>query len=280
MGNLGIWAAIGAALAWGSYNVPFKKSHSSNFILFQLLTSVGILLSSIILSLIFGYAFDLNTYGLLSGMLWASANAVSLVAIANLGLSRAVPLMSSLVVVSSFLWGVFYFKEIPSGMLMGFAGIGLIILGIILISTTTKTLSINIKKGLAAAIFSGTVWGSQLVPLKIAALPITISFFPVAVGIFLTATIIAIVAKVKFSNIPLKYGLLSGVIWNLGNLLSLLSIALIGLAKGMPIAQSATLIAVCWGLFYFKEVTKFRLKMQVLIGAIILLGGVVILSLT
>lgn len=101
--NLGVLAALGAAASWGSFMVPFKKSGSSNLIQFQALIAVAIGFSGLIFSLVLGYPLTLNVYGLISGSLWAVANALSLGAIMNLGLSRAVPLMSSLVVIFSFL---------------------------------------------------------------------------------------------------------------------------------------------------------------------------------
>ena len=64
----------------------------------------------------------------------------------------------------------------------------------------------------------------------------------------------------------------------MGNLLSLISLSLIGLSKMGPISQSATLVAVLWGLFYFKEVTNIKARLQILIGAMILLGGVAVLG--
>lgn len=279
MENLGFLAAIGAALAYGTFMVPFKIAKSDKLVLFQTVMSVGILLSGLILSVILGYSLRPNIYGFVAGILWAVANSIALTAIFNLGLSRAVPLMSSLVVISSFLWGALVFGEMPGGMIMGFAGIVLIILGVVLSSATGNLEGQNEKQGLFAAVAAGLIFGSQLVPLKVGNVTTGDFFFSVSLGIFFTAVIIAIVGKIKFSREAIKEGLFSGVIWNIGNLLSLVSLSLIGLAKMGPISQSSTLIAVFWGLFYFKEITKPKAKLQVLIGAIILLVGVIILGL-
>lgn len=279
MENLGFLAALGAALFWGSYMVLFKKSKSTNLIQFQALTAVGIGLSGLIISIVLSYPVNFNPYGLLSGVLWGSANAISLVAVANLGLSRAVPLMSSLVILSSFLWGALVFQELPSGIIMGFIGIALIILGVIIVSSTNNTQSKSLKKGLLAGIMAGLIFGSQLVPLKIGHVAIRDFFFPVCFGIFIIGVLIAKVMKVKFENKAIKESLLSGLIWNIGNLLSLISLSIIGLSKMGPISQSATLIAILWGLFYFKEVTQRKQVIQVLTGAVVLLAGVAVLGL-
>lgn len=270
---------MGAALAWGSYMVPFKISKSERLIQFQAVMGVGILLSGLSFSLVVGYPLKLTVHGLLSGLFWGAANAISLFAVSNLGLSRAVPLMSSLVILSSFLWGALVFHELPAGVVTGFVGVGLIIVGVVIVSVTGNIQSQQIKKGLLMAISAGLIFGSQLVPLKVSNLSTKDFFFSICFGIFLTSLVIALVNKIKFRQEAVKMSLLSGVIWNIGNLLSLISLSMIGLSKMGPISQSAILVAVCWGLFYFKEVTKFRQKLQILIGAVILITGVITLSL-
>lgn len=279
METLGILAALGAALAWGSYIVPFKLSKSERLIQFQSLMGCGIFISGLIFSMLLGYSLNLNVYGLLSGSLWATANAITLTAIFNIGISKAIPVIASLVIISTFLWGGLVFGELPSGMTMGFVGIGLIVLGVILVSTTGNTTSQNVKKGLIAAILAGLIFGSQLAPLKIGDVSTKESFFPMSLGIFLTASAITLISRVGFRREALQESLLSGTIWNIGNLLSLIAISAIGLSKAIPISQSSTLVAVFWGLFYFKEITDRRERMPVLVGAVILLIGVIVLSL-
>ncbi|MBI4035655.1 hypothetical protein HY383_01775 [Candidatus Daviesbacteria bacterium] len=275
----GILAAVGAALAWGTFMVPFKISKSSKLVLFQAFMSVGILISGLVLSLILGYPLKPNIYGIFAGVMWAIANLLALSAISNLGLCRAVPLLSSLVVISSFLWGALVFGELPAGILLGVVGVMLIILGVVLVSTVGSNQALNIKKGLLAGVVAGLIFGSQLVPLKIGHVTTGEAFFSTGLGIFVTAMMVTIFSRTKFSKEIFKAGLLSGVIWNMGNLLSLISLSLIGLSKAGPISQIATAVAVLWGLFYFKEVTIPAAKLQVLMGSIILLVGVIILGL-
>lgn len=278
MENFGILAALGAALCWGSYTVPFKISASKNLLQFQALIAVGVGLSGFIIATVLGYPLSLNMFGLISGVLWAIANAVSLIAIFDLGLSRAVPLMSSLVVIGSFLWGVFVFHELSAGLIVGFFGIGLIILGVILVSSTGNRESQKTKKGLLAAVAAGLLWSSQMAPIKLGKVPTNEFFFPVCLGIIVTGVLIFILTRAKFDGKAIGASLLSGSIWNIGNLLSIISIPLIGLSKALPISQSASLVAVLWGLFYFKEIARRKQKLQVFIGAIILLFGVAVLS--
>ncbi len=200
-------------------------------------------------------------------------------AAANLGLARAVPIASSLVVISSFLWGGLVFGEMPSGIMAGFLGVGLIIAGVILIGMIGNTASKNIKKGLLSAAAAGIIWGSQLVPLKVGQVATRDFFFPVCLGILLSGLLIFALSRKGFKKEALGMSLLSGVIWNIGNLLSLISLSIIGLSKMGPVSQAAVLFAVLWGLFYFKEITKRKAKWQVLIGAVILFSGIMTLGL-
>ncbi len=278
MVNLGFLAALGAALAWGSYMVPFKKSHCTNFFQFQALMALGVFLSGLAVSLLTGFPLSINTYGLISGMLWTIGNAISLTAISNLGMAKAVPLMSSLVILSSFLLGALVFHELPSGLTVGFIAIGLIVIGIIIVSSTGDAKSKSVRKGVAAGILAGLVFSSYLIPIKISNLAIRDFFFSACVGILITGLLIALISRTKFTKEAIKEGLFSGIIWNIGNLLSLISLAAIGLSKMGPISQSSILVAVLWGLFYFKEISKFSLRVRILMGAIVLFAGIITLS--
>lgn len=275
--NLGFLAALGAALAWGTYMVPFKKSGSSDLIQYQAITVVGIGFSGLVFSFLLNLPLNLNVYALFSGFLWTVANSVSLIAVVQLGIARATPLVSSIMIVASFFWGAFVFREV-SGIFTGFIALILIILGVALVSMSGQTNSINAKKGLLGGILAGFIFGCQLVPVKVMKLSVQEFFFPLCLGIFLTGIILFIFKKAKFTNKAVKEGLLSGVIWNSGNLLSLISLSLIGLAKMGPISQLSVLVAVLWGLFYFKEITKPKAKLQVLLGALIMIAGVITLS--
>lgn len=125
--------------------------------------------------------------------------------------------------------------------------------GVVLVSSTENMESRNIRKGLLAAISAGLIWGSQLVPLKVGNVLTADFFFPVCLGIFLTGILIAAIKRMKFKYEAVGFSLASGVIWNIGNLLSLISLSLIGLSKAGPISQTASLVAVGWGLFILKR---------------------------
>lgn len=275
---MGFGLALIAALAWGTYAVFFKLSKSENLSQFQVFMGVGIFVSTLIICFLLGYPMSLNIYGLIAGVMWGGANALTLTALSNLGISKTMPVISSLVIISTFLWGAIAFGE-ATGLLVGFLGISIIIVGVILVSSSSSgNQTQSSKKGFAAAIMAGLIFGIQLVPLKLGHVETKDFFFSLSLGILAIGGVIAIVKKVRFDKKGIWLSILSGVIWNIGNLVSLLSIALIGLSKAMPISQLATLVAVCWGLFFFKEIKERRFKIQILIGAVILMIGIITLG--
>lgn len=279
METLGFLAAGVSAFVWGAYIVPFKKSGSSNLIQFQMLMTVGVFIFAVAATILLGYSLDLNIYGIVGGLMWATANAISLGAVKSLGMSRAMPMWISVVILTSFLWGAFVFQELSAGLLMGMLGIILIITGVVLIGTTGNTESENPRKGILLSIISGIIFGSQLVPLLLGNLSADTFFFPMSFGIFLFGVAYFIFKGQSFQKEAIGASLLSGGLWSLGNLLSIVAVSLIGLAKGVPITQGAVIFAVLWGVFYFKEVKKTSDIKKVLLGVFVLLSGVVILSL-
>lgn len=278
MDNLGFLYAIVAALAWGSYMVPFKRLGSSNPIYYQALMGLGVLLSGFLLTFLMGYSFNLNIAGIGSGFLWAFANIIFLSAITNLGLSKAIPTTSSMVILTSFLWGSFVFGEISSNLLLAVLSIGLIIFGVCLVGSVGISQSQNLKKGFSAAVLAGIIFGSQFTPVQITKVETKDFFFAMAVGVFIATSVIMLVTKTKFEKIS-KEGLFSGALWNLGNLFGAMAISLIGLAKGLPITQLSVVVGVSWGILYFKEIKSAKNIMQISLGTIVFLLGVGLLSL-
>lgn len=111
METLGFLAAGASAFVWGAYIVPFKKSGSSNFVQFQMLMTVGVFLFAVFATILLGYSFNFNLYGILGGLMWACANAISLSAVYDLGMSRAMPMWISVVILTSFTWGAFVLEN-------------------------------------------------------------------------------------------------------------------------------------------------------------------------
>jgi len=69
-------------------------------------------------------------------------------------------------------------------------------------------------------------------------------------------------------------GLFSGLLWNIGNLLSLIAIPFIGYSVAYPILQCAILVSGIWGIYVFNEIKSTSAIVVFWIGgAVLLLGG-------
>ena len=272
----GFLAAFISVVGWGSYLVPMKKLQNYDTFYFQALMATGIMLSSLVIVLIVG-EFRLSLLGLLCGFLWKTGNAISLVAVKKDGISMAVPVWTSTSIVTSFLWGLFFFKENFSSLLLGVLGISLLVVGTNVVSLTGSNREKS-KTGVLLALPAGVFFGSYLVPMKISGLEPNQFLFSMALGIFVTGWSFFLAKGAKLSRSALLNGLGSGVVWNVSNFSSLYAIALLGLSIGLPLTQNSLLVAVLWGLFYFKEVKRKRGKAQVLVGALVMIVGTFLLG--
>merc|ERR1712232_462956 len=69
-------------------------------------------------------------------------------------------------------------------------------------------------------------------------------------------------------------GLICGVLWNMGNICSILSLQPpLGMGVGYPLTQCCILVAGIWGVAYFKEITGSKKIVLFFVFAIILLIG-------
>ncbi|MCL4436981.1 MAG: GRP family sugar transporter [Thaumarchaeota archaeon] len=273
---LGFLAALISVLGWGSHLVPMKKLQNYDTFYYQALMATGILLSSLAVVLVAG-EFRLSLLGLLCGFLWKIGNAISLVAVKKDGISMAVPVWTSTSILSSFLWGLFFFKENLSNLLFAVLGISLLIVGANVVSLTGSNREKN-RTGVLLALPAGVFFGSYLVPMKISGLEPNQFLFSMALGIFVTGWGFFLAKGAKLNRSAVVSGLSSGVLWNVANFSSLYAVALLGLSIGLPFMQNSLLVAVLWGLFYFKEVNERRGKAQVMVGALVMIVGTFLLG--
>jgi glucose uptake protein GlcU len=339
---MGFTLAVLAAVFWGSYIVPFKKSGSHNLKQFQLLITVGVFLVALLLSLVGSYTVNFNAYAMLAGALWALGNMLSLLVINELGLAKGVPIWVSVIVLVSFAWGVLFFNELVSDVRFGMFAIALLVLGVIITAgagggkARTKLEDLTLKaaeehphepkpiyvrtllskisiramlsslrgitvqslkqwpqkcfdkflaflkslKAVLLALAAGVCFGSMFVPITADHISSKDALFPMSFGILITGIILAFVTKVRLEKKAVQASIYSGVIWGLGNICAIKAIDMIGIARGMPISQLGVLVAMGWGMFYFKEIPLLRHRIQVFVGAAFLLVGVMLLGMT
>jgi glucose uptake protein len=123
--------------------------------------------------------------------------------------------------------------------------------------------------GLISAIGSAISWGTFFVPVrKVNVADIWQLQGSTGIGVLLFAIPIAFFWGFEI----LPSGILSGIIWTVGNILALYSVRLIGLSRTSPfLAGFSILVSFLWGVLFFEE--KFN-YMILAIGAVgLLLAG-------
>jgi len=145
------------------------------------------------------------------------------------------------------------------------------------------------KRGVVWALFVGLSGGSILAPLHyVPPSQQGLVFLPsFGIGAMLTAPL-AYCLHAFFSsekpNFHVKEasgtGLLSGLLWNIGNLLSIIGIAAIGYGVAYPIFQCAILVSGVWGIYVFHEIRETGTIVVFWVGGVILVAGGALLAMS
>lgn len=275
----GIIFALISAIGFGTSLVPLKRMKVVNPIQFQALMSVGIFASTIIASLILNFPFTLTIFGIISGIMWGVANYLSIKAVEHSGLSKAFPIWVGLVILVSFLWGVLFFQEQINIILFAVIGIILLLVGITLVSRAQYSSEVKGSlKGIMFAVIAGIIFGSYVIMLKLGNLRPEEFPFSFSIGVLASAWSIFAIKERSFNKKIILGSLTSGFIWNVANISSFFAIASIGLAIAFPITQLAGIVAVAWGILYFKEIKEKKNLIKIILGALVLIAGVFMLG--
>jgi glucose uptake protein len=273
LADLGLLFAAFAAISWGTFFVPVRKVGIKNIWQLQGAISIGVLLFAMPIGYFWGFEIQLG--GLVSGVIWTIANLLALYSVKLIGLARTSPLLAGSSIISSFVWGITFFNETFSSLILALAAIGLLLVGLPLVVNGERNPSIQ-KKGYFVAVASGLVGGSYIIPMQ-ATQTLQSGFFSSSLSIFVIGIPMFLLAR-RFIKKETIAGIVSGTLFNLGSLTVLIAVSLIGITIAFPIAQTATLFAVSWGMFYFKEVVQRQGIVRVLIGALVILCGAVLLA--
>ena len=146
--------------------------------------------------------------------------------------------------------------------------------------------------GLICALSLGVLCGSMMVPTQFTpedgkGLYYVISF---SIGVaIVTASLAPVYFLVRFIftrqfpqfhlKVAFLPGFAAGVIWNGGNICSILATYYLGLTIGFPLTQCALLVSGLWGMIVFREITRIGAVLLFFLSAFILLGGAVLLAL-
>ena len=227
-------------------------------------------------------------FALFGGIIFNVGNILIVVAIEIAGLAIAFPLVMGI----AMIWGVFInYLLIPnaqSGIL--FTGVSLVIVAIFLNSLiyklTSRTRKSGVVKGILISVIGGLILGSfyffiaKSMSGEVGGLPAINALILLSIGAFI-ANLLSnsllmkkpIIGDVLYYKNYFKvnkyhlYGLFGGLISGLGTGISFISSEIVAPAIAYGLAQGSTLVAVLWGIFYWKE---FK-DVQRVIGFVILL---------
>lgn len=219
----------------------------------------------------------------LGGIIFNAANILLSASISLAGLAVAFPLGVGIALVL----GVFinYFGQPQGNPVMLFVGVALIVIAVILNGVAAgkkesdKVQESHAKKGVILAIIAGILMAffyrfvAKAMDLENFEHPtpgmITpyTAFFVFAVGIFISNFLFnTLVMRKPFVGSPVTYreyfkgnfkthlvGILGGIIWGLGTILSYIAAGKAGAAISYALGQGAPMIAAIWGIFIWKE---------------------------
>jgi glucose uptake protein GlcU len=275
--SIGFLTAAMAAIGWGSQFVLMKKLKRPDPYHFHVFMSIGIFLSSFAIGLAVNASLVPNPFGLFSGLIWGIGNVCIILTVNRIGLARGMSLVLGISILTSFLWGAFYFNEAIANIFMAIFGIALFLIGLPLVSGDDKGKKFNLA-GIATGATSGLVFGAIFVPVKLGNVSSQDFLFSMALGILIGAAVLFAVKVRRTIRGEIFGSVSSGVVWGIANFAGLNAVALLGLAVGFPLTQLALLVSVAWGLLYFKEIKGKDKILKIVVGAIVLIAGAFLLA--
>jgi glucose uptake protein len=218
---------------------------------------------------------------IIGGVIFNASNILLSASISIAGMAVAFPLGVGIALVLGVI--VNYVSTPKGDPVMLFIGVALIMIAIILNGIAsgkmTKDGKKSSSKGIWLALIAGVLMSffyrfvaaamdvnSFEAPLAGLATPYT-AFFIFAIGIFISNFLFnTIIMKRPFVGQPVTYneyfkggfsthlvGVIGGLIWGLGMILSILSAGKAGTAISYGLGQGATMVAALWGVFIWKE---------------------------
>jgi glucose uptake protein GlcU len=221
---------------------------------------------------------------ILSGVVWAAGNYAGLSAVKELGLAYSYSFLNLSAAVA-FLWGVLLFGEMGVGPPLVLASLGLLgmLLGAFVLAESLEGggRRRGVRWGLLGALCFGTFGGAGVA----ASLDAGISPFQycalIAVGAwavyFLRSALMGGLGPwLRGERREHLLGLLAGLLWMGGNLMNFSAVPSLGVAVAFPLGTASTVVAVLWGVFYYREFGELGegARVRAALGMVLVVLGV------
>ena len=280
-----IMLALVPALMWGM--MPIIATHFGGT---QHRQTLGVTLGALVLAIItFLVKQPVMTsfifwVGIATGICWAIGQINQFAAIHLLGVSKAMPLSTSMQLLFTALLGVIVLGEWHSSYARIIGGIALVLIVLGAIATSYKEkisgedAGSNMAAGLLRLIISSAGYVAYVLIPRLAHVEddaVWGLLLPQAIGMFGGALIMSLAHKPLSRDTALN--VIPGLVWSVGNLTMMLSVARIGTAIGFSLSQANLAIATLGGIFILKESKTSRELMFSLAGvALVIVGAIMI----
>ncbi|KAL9185384.1 hypothetical protein ACHAXT_003161 [Thalassiosira profunda] len=145
---LGWFAALIATIGFGSFAVPIKGDAANSVdidpLIMQSYKSLMCYLTSWLVVLL-GQEVTFTWWGLVSGLFWVPGGAMNIFAIRNAGIAISQGIVASSIVLVSFIWGHYIFREPVNSEVLAYAAVWLIMSGLFGMSyySTAESLAVE-----------------------------------------------------------------------------------------------------------------------------------------
>ena len=286
-----ILLALVPALMWGM--MPLIATHFGGT---QHRQTLGVTLGALVLAIIIFLVkqpvmtSQIFWIGIGSGICWAIGQINQFAAIHRLGVSKAMPLSTSMQLLFTALLGVFVLGEWSSSYARVIGGIALllIVLGAVATSIKDKNSATTDESGsdmlsgiirllISTAGYVAYVLIPSLIPRIYHLEPVDTwgLLLPQAIGMVGGALVMSLAHKPLSRDTALN--VIPGLVWAVGNVAMMLAVARIGTAIGFSLSQANLAIATLGGIFILKESKTPRELVFSLVGvALVIVGAIMI----
>ena len=271
------------ALGWGVQPLILKKikGNPANEILG---TGIGALIIGLISLMFTTDTISTKTFiiSFVSGLFWAIGQGNQLIAVNNIGVSKAMPISTGLQLVGTALFGVIVFHEwkTTTAIILGVIAIACILVGIIFTSKDDhdEEGKANFKKGMITLLISTAGFIGYAVIARFFEVTSWELVLPQAIGMGVGA--LALTMRHNPFN---KYALLNiipGLVWAAGNLFLFISQPKVGVAISFSLSQCGVIISTLGGIFLLGEKKTKKQLIYIAIGILLIIAGVAMLGIT
>ena len=285
-----ILLALVPALMWGM--MPLIATHFGGT---QHRQTLGVTLGALVLAIIVflvkqpvmtSYIFWI---GIASGICWAIGQINQFAAIHRLGVSKAMPLSTSMQLIFTALLGVLVLGEWSSSYARIIGGIALllIVLGAIATSFKDKTAvsetagesTSDMLTGVIRLLISTAGYVAYVLIPRLGHVEgdgVWGLLLPQAIGMVGGALIMSLAHKPLSRDTALN--VIPGLVWAVGNVTMMLAVARIGTAIGFSLSQANLAIATLGGIFILKESKTSRELVFSLVGVALVIAGAIMIG--